>query len=333
MFDRARRRLTLLYIALFGGVLVAFSAVFWVALSIVIQPAFDVEPELSNEAATRLAYEATVSRIAIAIVVADILAIAVVGVLAWVVAARTLRPIAEAHEGQRRFVADASHEIRTPLAAIRTTADGALLGANGVDELRRALAVIVRLDQRLSEMTDDLLTLARSEASDVPLSAETFDLSVLVAEVVESVRSANPLSADAITVDLGSDVMVHADRSEIARVIQNLLVNAMVHGAPPVRARVEIDESTAVVEVVDRGPGIPTAEHERIFEPFHRLGDNPAGRSGSGLGLTIARRLTTRNGGRLTVRSRSSSGTRFRLELRRSRSNEEAQGPRDRRVP
>src|SRR5207248_215923 len=102
-------------------VIVVFSVAFLALIAIVLEPDFDLSPDTSSDQAAQIAYDAAVERIGFALVAADLVAIGVVGVGAWVVAARTLAPIRESHERQRRFVADASHEMRTPLTVIRTT--------------------------------------------------------------------------------------------------------------------------------------------------------------------------------------------------------------------
>jgi hypothetical protein len=142
MFRRARWRLTLLYIALFAIALGLFAAVFYAGFATVLAPDFDLGPELTNAQVAEAAYQATIERIGAALAIAWVIAVALVSVAAWVLAARTLRPIREAHLQQRRFVADASHEVRTPLAAIRATAEEATSHAGSPDELRAALARI-----------------------------------------------------------------------------------------------------------------------------------------------------------------------------------------------
>jgi len=114
MFARARLRLTLLYIVLFALVFGLFSVIFYVVMTITLQPDFDLAPELSSLQAAELAYRTTVERIGVALLVGNILVVGIVGVVSWVLATRTLRPIREAHLRQRRFVADASSRDADP---------------------------------------------------------------------------------------------------------------------------------------------------------------------------------------------------------------------------
>ena len=156
MFRRARIRLTALYVVLFAVVIAVFSVVFYVGFLIVLPPAFDLAPDLTSEQVAAVAYQTTVERIGVALLGADVVVIAAVAVAAWVLAARTLEPIREAHARQRRFVADASHEMRTPLAAILSSAEGAIATARTPDELRQALDVDARAARSLAAITNDL---------------------------------------------------------------------------------------------------------------------------------------------------------------------------------
>jgi len=320
MFARARIRLTILYVVLFTVVLGAFSIAFYVGFANALAPTFDLGPELTNEQAAEVAYQAAVDRIRFALVVADVIVVAVVAVAAWILASRTLRPIGEAQARQRRFVADASHEMRTPLAAIRATAEGAM-SADGVPaDVHRGLVVIVDSADRLSRLTADLLLLARAGELPTERRGTTTDLSVIVAEAVEAFAVAHPELPRAKPA-LAPDLPVTADPDEIGRIVANLLDNAYRYGgtATPPRIVTRRADREVVLEVRDHGPGIAEADVERIFEPFARLradADQPAG---SGLGLAIARDLAHRNGGRLVVVSRLDEGATFRLFLPRFR--------------
>ena len=317
MFARTRLRLTLLYIILFTLVLGAFSLVFYFGVATALTPTFDIGPELSTQQAAEVAYEATVHRIRLALIGADLVAIVLVAGAAWVLASRTLQPISEAHARQRRFVADASHEMRTPLAAIRASAEGALGGPASKDDLRRALGVVVDSADRLSHLTNDLLLLARTDEPGPDRPSAPIDLSVVVAETVEAFSLAHP-GLPRARMTLEPDILVAADPDAIGRIIANLVDNALRYGgstASPPSIRTHLVERDAVVEVSDDGPGIAAADLERVFEPFARLHADADTPDGSGLGLAIARSLAHRSGGRLTVTSRPGQGSRFRLSL------------------
>jgi len=320
MFERARWRLTLLYIGLFALILGVFSVVFYVAFATVLAPEFDIGPELSNEQAADAAFQATLGRIGLALVVAYVVVVALVGVAAWALASRTLRPIREAHARQRRFVADASHEIRTPLAAIRATAEEATDRHGSVDELVTALTGIEVSAARLSRLTNDLLLLARTDEPLVDRRVDAIDLSVLTAEALEEFVGANPASSQP-HVKLGTDLVVRADPDELRRIVLSLGDNAVRYAAPDgdVRVTTRRSDGDVILEVRDAGPGIAAADLERIFEPFYRVRADAATPDGSGLGLAIAGSLADRNGGRLTVTSQVGTGSTFRLALPRFR--------------
>ena len=319
MFERARRRLALRYLALFVLVIAAFSLVFFATVAVVLQPAFDLVPEVTNERPEVHAYHQAIKRIALAIAIADGVVIVGVGAAAYYLAGRTLRPIQEAHERQRRFVADASHEMRTPLAAIRSTAESALARPGDAEGDEAALRTIVASSERLTGLTNDLLLLARSERGVLEPRPERFDLSVLVAEVAEAVPGGVAGGSSAVALTLQPDLEVRADEDEIRRIVSNLLDNAVRYGVGglPIQLRTQGVDGQAVLEVQDHGPGIAPADVDRIFEPFFRVRQDAGAPAGSGLGLAIAADLAARNGGRLTVDSRLGEGSTFRLELPR----------------
>ncbi len=317
MFARARRRLAIRYLVLFTIVLVAFSLVFLAVLAAVLQPAFDIAPEVSNEEAARIAYGQTVQRIALALVLADVAVLAIIGAAGYYLADRTLRPIRAAHDRQRRFVADASHEMRGPLTAIQSTAEAALRSKPDAAARQAALQTILDEAAGLGRLTTDLLVLARTEEGVLAAVLEPVDLSVVVAEEVDRFRTAFVGRPPSVELTLGEDLVVRADGSGVARIIGNLLDNAVRHGRDPIEIRTYGEDRFAVAEVTDHGAGIAVADSERIFEPFYRVRADASAPPGSGLGLAIAAELAHRYEGRLTVASRAGSGARFRLAIPR----------------
>ena len=314
---RARIRLTAVYIALFAAVLVTFSVVFYAAFALVLQPDFDIDPELTNQQAAEAAYNAAIDRIGASLLTADLVAILLVGIVAWLLARRTLEPLHEAHVRQQRFVADASHETRNPLAAIKATTGAALSGDRTPDQLRSALETVDASVDRLIHLTGDLLLLARTND---PLAASErvpSDLSVIVSEALADQRP--PAEDLRIERQLDPDLPITADPSEIERIVRNLVDNAVRYGGGGgcVAVTTSRSDGEAVLEVRDEGPGIAAADLERIFDPFYRVAGTAHDRDGSGLGLAIARDLAVRNGGRLTVSSSPGKGASFRLILPR----------------
>jgi signal transduction histidine kinase len=316
---RARIRLTAIFIATFAVVLGVFSVVFYVAFSFVLQPDFDITPELTNAQVADAAYAAAIGRIGASLIIANAVAVLVVGIVSWVLAKRALEPIREAHLRQQRFVADASHETRNPLAAIKTTASAALDGERSAADLREALVAVDEAVDRLIRLTGDLLTLARSNDPLAPTSRERADLSVIVNEALEVAGPSRP--GQRVDVSLEPDLPVTVDAAEIERVVRNLYENAVRYSGEDgaISLRTWADDDSACLDVVDDGPGIAAADLSRIFEPFYRSEGQARDRSGTGLGLAIARDLADRNGGALSVSSRPGSGATFRLTLPRLR--------------
>jgi two-component system OmpR family sensor kinase len=212
-----------------------------------------------------------------------------------------LASLERSQEAERRFVGDASHELRTPLTALRGNA--AYVARHGADPA--ALADLEADAARLSALLDDLLALAREDAS-APVGAggsvaaarvrgEPVDLLAVAAQV-----------ADAGTVVEGEPSLVLGERPALERAVGNLVRNARKHG--PEGGTIHVGVSEGRVEVADEGPGLTPEEAAHAFERFWR---GPGARGeGSGLGLAIVRAIAERHGGRISV-----EGARFTLEL------------------
>ena len=195
------------------------------------------------------------------------------------------------------------HEVRSPVAALsaisETLAEGRLDG-----EARRSLIKLVTLACRGIERLV-------ADASVASIHFEAVDPVDLVNDVVAAARLRG--TAVELRVDGGVPV-VDADRSRLGQAVDNLIVNAVVHGATDEPVSVSLTADSMVrITVSDSGPGIPAAELERIFETHVRL--DPERSEGSGLGLALARAIAEGHGGSLTVRSSPGAGATFALSL------------------
>jgi two-component system sensor histidine kinase KdpD len=199
-----------------------------------------------------------------------------------------------------------SHDLRSPLTAIMTSAEALRIGPD--EELVTAI-----LDEgtRLSRLIDNLLDLSRLEARAAEPRPEVSSIEEVLGAAVEDV----PEGEFKVSVD-GDLPPVRADPAQLERAFANLLENAHRHsGGHPVSVRARDVGGRILVRVVDRGPGIPKAQQERIFEPFYRSGTEQTGHRGSGLGLAIVRGFVEANGGRVWVESLPDQATSFVVEL------------------
>src|SRR3954454_8046056 len=206
-----------------------------------------------------------------------------------------------------------SHDLRSPLTAILASAE-ALHSPSLTAEERAQLATSVSEEaRRLSRLIDNLLDLSRLEADAAEPRPESSSVEEVLAAAIEDL--ALPEDTFKLSVD-GRLPPVRADAAQLERAFANLLENAYRHsGGHPVSVRARDVGGRILVRVVDRGPGIPQAQQDRIFEPFYRSGTDRTGHRGSGLGLAIVRGFVEANGGRVWVESLPSQATSFVIEL------------------
>jgi len=210
----------------------------------------------------------------------------------------TLERLQRFVEGQRKFVADASHELRSPLTALRTQLELALAHPEDEDWPAVAMAALSDAD-RLQRVVTDVLTLAKLDAG-VHGEREPVDLGELArTEATERLRR---VPVHVHVQDVANPVIVHGSRTQLMRVLTNLLDNAERHTRTHIRILVYRDGPEAVLEVADDGAGIPAQDRERVFQRFTRLPESrERDAHGSGLGLPIARDIVTAHGGTLTA--------------------------------
>lgn len=207
-----------------------------------------------------------------------------------------LARLQQALDKERQFTADAAHELRTPLAALKAQAQVAGR-ASEPSEQRQAIDNIIRGMDRLAHIVEQLLTLARLDPENASQQHEPLNL-LKIAEQISSELA--PLAIDKnIDFELlcTEDCIIQGDQTSISILMRNLIDNAIrytpANGA--VSLRVYAGDQGCVFSVSDTGPGIPAAEHERVLHRFYRIVGS--GEVGSGLGLSIARRIMELHGG------------------------------------
>jgi two-component system OmpR family sensor kinase len=213
----------------------------------------------------------------------------------------------------RRFVGDASHELRTPLTSIRGFAE--LYRQGAVSDVGRTMSRVEGEATRMGALVDDLLLLARLDQQR-PMERVPVDLVALAADAVHDSSAADPDRPTSLLSDVAT-CEVHGDRYRLTQVVANLLGNARVHTPPgtPVRVHVSVADGDAVLHVADEGPGIATADRERVFDRFYRADPSRTRASGgSGLGLSIVAGIVAAHGGAVQVVD-SPRGATFQVRL------------------
>lgn len=229
--------------------------------------------------------------------------------------------VQDAFEEQRRFVHEASHELRNPLAIARSnlelalTADGRTPTAEeSDDDLRKAAVIAFRSTGRMSVLVEDLLEQARNGISELNRTpVDVAQLMIGVADDYAAAASSAGVLLDTVGVgDAGLEVL--GDGPALRRAVVNLVANALRLSAPGSTIHFATAHGVGWVEleVRDEGPGIDQADHAAVFQRFWRGSDEGAG---SGLGLSIVRRIAERHGGTVLLESALGQGARFVIRL------------------
>ncbi len=234
----------------------------------------------------------------------------------------TVRDVSERARLERlksEFVATASHELRSPLTSIKGFVE--LLGASPslTDKQREFVEIILLSTNRLVDLVNDLLDVARLEAGRLEIRRRPTSLGEVAEEVAMLMRPQVDDARQRLELDLAPDVApADADPGRVRQIITNLLTNAHLYTPAGGRLRVSVfeDGASVAVAVADTGRGMDAGQVERVFDRFYRAGPNPTGGpSGSGLGLSIVRSLVDLHGGSIDVDSEPGRGTTFTVRL------------------
>jgi signal transduction histidine kinase len=217
-------------------------------------------------------------------------------------------------EQQRTFIANAAHELRTPLTSILGFA--LTLGRSGDrmsrEEYAECAAALQRQGDRVSTLIDNLLDLAQVDSGRIELTMVPVSLAAAARAALEAAR---PPDGTRVVIEVEEQIRASADAERLEQILVNLLVNAYGHGVSPIRIDVRTDADEVIVAVRDSGLGVPETLRPHLFDPFRRGPSAP--RTGSGLGLSISRRLAEAMGGRMWYEPNEPNGATLNVALRR----------------
>lgn len=242
------------------------------------------------------------------------------GVLSYLLARRTLKQIEESHNAQARFTSDVSHELRTPLAAMKAELEVAMRDKKlSKESMRELLESNLEEVDKLTMLSKTLLQLSRLDHAS--LETEELDLNVVASDVVQRYdKNANRIKITAPAKPL----KIHANKSSTEELITILVDNALKYSPEKSIVSVRVARSGskhALFEITNEGKGISPDDLPHIFDRFYRA-DLSRTTSGSGLGLSLAKKIVEILGGELTVSSAIDHDTTFRVLLPITRNNQ-----------
>jgi two-component system, OmpR family, sensor kinase len=217
-------------------------------------------------------------------------------------------------ERERRFVDDASHELRTPLTLHKTELELALRHGESEEELRAAIASGLEEIDRLVQLSEDLLVVARSEDGRLALALEQLSVTDLLTTVAERFGVRASESGRPLAVDGEAGLVVDGDRLRLEQALTSMVDNALRHGEGGVRIWAAADRGRVKLHVSDRGGGFPPEFAPRAFERFSRA-DAARGQGGTGLGLAIVETIALAHGGRAGAANEPAGGADVWIEI------------------
>lgn len=330
MFKQARVKLTLFYLL----IIMLVSSLFSVAIYRVLASELDrvervqrsrfehrppdrfemsrpmnLDPELVAE---------TKNRLKMFLVAIDLVILGASTAAGYFLAGRTLKPIAEMVDEQRRFVADASHELRTPLTAIKTETEVAIRDKKLDEPTKKLLVSNLEEIEKLKSLTDYFLALSKYQDFNVKLTFEIFNVSSAIEDACKRLQYLARERKVEVNKNL-KDVMVLANKTGITEIITILLDNAIKysHKGGKVNIDVETKRNTVLIRVEDFGLGMKASEIPYIFNRFYRADSSrtKTPTNGYGLGLSIAKSLVDLHNGKIMVGSIVGKGSTFTVLL------------------
>lgn len=309
IFQKARIKLTIYYVAIMMAILALFSSVLIYTVELKIRQGFRdriIVTEVEGDPVQN-----TSDDIEMLIYLVDGILLIIIGFSSYFLAGKTLKPIKEALDSQKKFSADASHDLRTPLAIMMTESEVALQNKNPkVEELQSTIGSNLEEAKKMSKLVTDLLLISRGEQENSLNNFITTDLHSFTEKIVEKfTRQAKDKN---LTLEISeykkADILLEPSMFE--RAISNILQNAINYTKEGgIKVEIKEDSKNIILSIADTGVGIASADLPFVFDRFYKAEHSRNDKSGSGLGLSIAKQIIKKHKGDIFVESTVGTGT------------------------
>jgi len=295
--DKAHNRSLLVFYLLVSYVMLQFS---WWAYHI-----FTLAQEVSQEAS--FVHRKITMITGEAIVFFMILAVGVYFVR------RTFKKEIQLAKEKKNFILSVTHELKTPIASSKLFAETLMSREIDADKRNDILNKIVKDQTRLEKLVENILLISKVEENKMTLETEKVKCLELIQSTINSFNSNNE-----IELDIPKEIQIQVDRFYFTSVIQNLHENAVkyTNGEGKIAWTTSQTGNSVTLRISDEGIGVPSSEREKIFELFHRIGDeNTRNTKGTGVGLYIVKKIVSLHNGTIKVKNNKPKGSIFEIEL------------------
>jgi len=315
-FFRAKLKLTFFYIATLLVVIIVFSIMLYALFVNNIESNFEFEEKEYSEVETNSQYiilNNAINRLKLVLIATDIGIILIISGLGYFLAGKTLQPIKKSLDEQKRFVSDSAHELRTPLSIMKTGIETMAIEKNQTlkdyKDLNKDLLEEV---DKLINMSNDLLFLARSDSGKPEKNQDKINLSSICSNQIKSIQIYANSKGISLNEDIKKALYVMGNADQIKRLIANLLKNAIDYNKKNGEVLLSLKkyEHNIILTVKDTGIGISLNDQKRIFERFYKVDKaRSIYEGGSGLGLSIVKEIVDFHKSTIKINSDLGKGT------------------------
>jgi two-component system, OmpR family, sensor histidine kinase CiaH len=315
-FFRAKLKLTFFYIATLLIVIIVFSIMLYTLFVNNIASNFEFEEESYSEVETNSQYiilNNAISRLKLVLIITDIGIILIISGLGYFLAGKTLQPIKKSLEEQKRFVSDSAHELRTPLSIMKTGIETMDIGKNQtLKDYKELNGELLEEVDKLINMSNDLLFLARSDSVKPEKNHDKINLSSICSNQIKSIKTYAYDKGVSLNEDIKKALYIIGNADQINRLVANLLKNAIDYNKKNGEVLLSLKKykHNIILTIKDTGIGIALNDQRRIFERFFKVDKaRSIYEGGSGLGLSIVKEIVDFHKGTIKISSEPSKGT------------------------
>lgn len=319
IFQKARIKLTLYYIGIMAIILMAFSSVLIFTVESKIRQGFRDRIVITEAEGDPV--QNTSDDIEMLIYIVDGVLLIIIGFSSYFLAGKTLKPIKEALDAQKKFSADASHDLRTPLAMMTTESEVTLQNKNApVNDLRNTIESNLEETKKMSKLVHDLLLISRGDNQASIYSYTEIDLHKFISTIVQKIKPQAENKGLRISICEYKEILATVDVDNFERAVLNILQNAIKYtktGNITINLKTDIQRTHIFIK--DTGVGIDQKDLPYVFNRFYKAEHSRNDASSSGLGLPIAKLIIEEHKGNIEIKSVPDQGTEVDISLPRNK--------------